>query len=113
MPGNNSWNGKWTGDGKFYARVRNVGSTTGEAILNKQSYGYNFGDGWFASIAVKQVTAKEAAKIRKNTKGFWGYEWMIDSICKHGKIQARGPVGQKGNDARFWYSRRFSQRLLR
>lgn len=85
MPNNNAWNGKWTGEGRCYARVRSY--TKHQPWMDKSSYYYNFGDGWGASVAVKKVDAATARKLRKDTVGFCGYDWMIDSIVRHGKIK--------------------------
>lgn len=92
MPNNNAWNGKWTGDDKYYAIVRNMGRTQkatkkAETILQAGYYHYNFGDGWAAGIRVRAVRAGEAAKCRKKSGGFWGYDWMVDSIIANDKIQ--------------------------
>ncbi len=92
MPNNNSWDGKWSGDGKYYAIVRNMGqgrkaTEKAEKILSTAYYHYNFGDGWSAGIKVQSVTSGEAAKCRKKSGGFWGYDWMVDSIIANGKIQ--------------------------
>ena len=89
MPGNNSWNGKWTGDGKLYCRVRKFSRReNADKILVKKHYGYNFGDGWYASIEVREVDAKEAREAEKYSQGFYGYDWMIDRIISYGKIIA-------------------------
>ena len=93
MPNNNSWNGKWSGKGRYYAKTVNFGKTKkaekhAQEILDKGSYYYNFGDGWGASVSVKQVTAKEAATARRKSVGFCGYDWMVESIKQHGKIQS-------------------------
>lgn len=93
MPSNNSWNGKWTGDGVLYAKVVNFGkskkaTTKAQTILDKGYYSYSFGDGWRAGIDVKEVTGKESAQIRRKSKGFYGYDWMVDSIRLDGKIIA-------------------------
>ena len=45
-------------------------------------------DGWGANVNVKIVDSKEAAKVRKKTKGFCGYDWMIDSIIERQEIKA-------------------------
>ncbi len=96
MPSNNSWNRKWTGDDVFYARTRSFNTkgskVKAEAILAKGYYSYSFGDGWVAAVAVKQVSSAEKRKIDKKTKGFCGYEWMIDSIIQHGAIYADAPA---------------------
>lgn len=93
MPNNNSWNGKWTGDDVFYAKVINFGRSkkadkNAESILNKGYFHYNFGDGWAAGIDVKEVDSGEARSIRKKTKGFCGYDWMVDSIRLYGEIRS-------------------------
>ena len=89
MPGVNSWNGKWSGEGEFYAKTINFGkSQKAKEILGKGYYHYSFGDGWAAGVSVKQVDAKEAAKIRRISSGFCGYDWMVDSIIWNGKIKA-------------------------
>lgn len=84
MPNIGSWNGEWTGQGKLYARVRRISNKNN--LRDESSFRYNFGDGWSACVSVKFVDSKEAAKIRRKTFGFCGYEWMIDSIIKHGEI---------------------------
>ena len=92
MPNVGSWNGKWSGSGNLYARVKNIGRTKkavahGKGLIEQGNFYYSFGDGWGASVAVKEITAKEAAKVRRETKGFYGYEWMIRSILLHGEIK--------------------------
>ena len=87
MPSNNSWNGRWTGESQLYARVHSCRSKKlAEKILEQESYFYNFGDGWCASVSVKKVDSREAAKIRRKSSGFCGYDWMIDSIQARQKI---------------------------
>ena len=93
MPNNNAWDGKWTGDSIFYARAINFGKSKkaesrAQEILDEKYFHYNFGDGWAAGVTVKKVTSQEARIIRKNSKGFCGYDWMIDSIRDHGDIHA-------------------------
>ena len=87
MPNVGSWNGKWTAAGNLYARVISIGNKKrADEILAKNSFRYNFGDGWVAGISVKKVDAKEARRLRRESKGFCGYEWMIDSIRANLKI---------------------------
>ena len=91
MPNNNSWNGKWSGEDRLYVRTINFGKTKkaekhANEILQEGSFYYNFGDGWGASVAVAKVDAKEAAKLRKISAGFSGYDWMIESIKHYGEI---------------------------
>lgn len=85
MPGNNAWNGKWSGEGNLYVKVINLGKSKkaiakGREILDKGYFSYSFGDGWRAGISVKEVGAKESGKLRRKSKGFCGYDWMVDSI---------------------------------
>jgi hypothetical protein len=85
MPNNNAWNGRWSGEGNVYAIVR---SFRGAIKFNVgESYYYNFGDGWGASVYAKAVTAGEAAKLRRKSKGFCGYDWMVDDIVRLGRIR--------------------------
>ena len=91
MPNVGSWDGKWTGANNLYAKIVDFGKgkaneAKAQEILSAKSYYYNFGDGWCASVSVRPVDGKEAAKIRRATKGFYGYEWMIDSIRQKGCI---------------------------
>jgi len=108
MPNVGSWNGKWTGEEKKYFVIRKFDNKTAEKIMEgaettpifegmftrtqvgvtppRKSYYYNFGDGWGANIIVEQVDAKEANRRRKKSSGFWGYEWMIDSIVQFDEI---------------------------
>lgn len=96
MSGVGSWNGKWTGAENLYCKVINFKQQYGkkaaeltERILSNRIYYYNFGDGWEAAITVEAVNAKKAAKLRRDSKDFCGYDWMIDSIIQHGKIVFR------------------------
>ena len=90
MPGVASWNGRWSGEGRCYAKVRSITKemeaqhlpTKGET----KTFDYRWDDGWCALVTVRQVLAKEATRLRKNSVGFYGYDWMIDSILEHGKI---------------------------
>ena len=94
MPGKGSWNGKWTGEGNLYARVVRMGKNDSPEInrLIGKSESYSWSDGWRASVEIKQVDAKEAARIRKNTKGFCGYDWMIDSLISYGEILSSNDI---------------------
>ena len=85
MPNVGSWNGKWTGEGEARFRTRKVGRKK-ENELDGESFYYDFGDGWGADVKVEKVDAREAARRRKKSVGFSGYEWMIDEILEHGRI---------------------------
>lgn len=88
MPNCGSWNGKWTGEGNNYTRTRKIINRNKPIYpeLKEGNHYYNFGDGWGANVEVKFITKSEAKMADKTTKGFSGYEWMIDSIIKNNKI---------------------------
>lgn len=98
MPNVGSWNGRWSGASNLYARAVNLTDKLADKILEGSSYSYNFGDGWRASVSVKMVTSAEARKVRRETKGFCGYDWMIDSIISDGAIY--GPTQPKPEPAK-------------
>lgn len=93
MPNVASWNGRWSGEGKCYAIVKNFGTSKKavarcEEIIKNGGYSYNFGDDWCARVDVEAVDSAEARRIRKRSSGFCGYNWMVDSILLHGEIKA-------------------------
>lgn len=92
MPGNNSWNGKWSGEGKCYAAKRRVKDSTADKLTGR-TFSYNFDDGWRAGVESKTVDAKTCRAVMKRSQGFCGYEWMIDSIIADGAIY--GPTHPK------------------
>lgn len=85
MPNAGSWNGKWSGEQMLFARVRTLNKEEAEKIIDK-SFIYNWPDGWTACVSVARVDYKEKQRIEKETKGFSGYDWMIESIIKNKKI---------------------------
>jgi hypothetical protein len=95
MPGVASWNGKWTGEGKKYFIIKNytarfIKSTPPlQDIIksNGDSFYYRWEDGWAASVNVEIIDGLLAKKRRKISAGFCGYDWMVNSIITHGKIQ--------------------------
>lgn len=87
MPGRNSWNGKWSGEANYYAIFKSFRVTPKKPLPFKLgSYGYNFGDGWHANVAVREVTSSAARSLRKQSRGFCGYDWMVESIIRDGDI---------------------------
>lgn len=91
MPNVGSWNNKWTGSENIYAVKRKVKDDLAKLIMRDEEtyYDYDFGDGWRASIEVKVLPAKEVNKIIKKSRGFYGYEWMVESILLHQEIKFR------------------------
>jgi hypothetical protein len=91
MPVAASWNGHWSGEDQLHVRTRNISEDLAKEVLgnsDKKFFGYHWSDGWFASIEVFQVDSTEEQKLIKESVGFAGYDWMIDSILAYGKIQA-------------------------
>jgi len=91
MPNVGSWNGKWTGENNLYVIIKKLGRSKKAIQRVKElselgSCYYNFGDGWGASVSIKAVDAKDAAKFRRASKGFCAYDWMVDTILEFGKI---------------------------
>ncbi len=88
MPNVGSWNGKWTGDAKLYCVVRSFtgkkGLADADKLIDAGHWHYSWGDGWGASIEAKAVDSRTAGKLRRKSSGFYGYEWMIDTICMYG-----------------------------
>jgi len=100
MPSNNAWNGRWTGEGRVYARVLNVGGSKKarakwEGLAKQRHFRHAFGDGWVACVTVSEVDAKAARDLRKRSMGFCGYDWMIDNIRFHGTA-SDPPTGGEG-----------------
>lgn len=91
MPNVNTWNGRWSGEGNVYAKSKQLLAEHLKELKfdykEPQDFYYNFGDGWGASIHVEVMSAKDANKYLKNSKGFMGYDWMISSILKYGDIR--------------------------
>ena len=96
MPNAGSWNGKWSGAGREYVVTRTFRSKeskeVAKSILEKSYFHYNFGDGWSAGVSVSRVDSREAARLRRNSAGFAGYDWMVESIIDRGEIT----IGDEG-----------------
>lgn len=103
MPNIGSWSGKWTGSDKKYYVVKNISKRFFDkqeyfkslAEKGRDSWFYNFGDGWGANVYVEIVDAQEAKKRRKLSKGFCGYEWMVESIIYHGDIKNKTAIKKR------------------
>lgn len=89
MPSNNAWNGKWSDAENLYCRVFNLSKKQAERVLAGRYYSHAFGDGWVAGITVEAVNATKARKLRKQSKGFCGYDWMIDNIKWYGNASGK------------------------
>lgn len=90
MPNRASWNGRWSGEDRQYVIVKTFVQREFKEKLSKLigNHYYNFGDGWGANVEVKVVDAAAQKRLMKASAGFCGYDWMVDSLIKHGRIQA-------------------------
>lgn len=89
MPGKNSWNGKWSGEDKFFAIYKNMTEKkVKELELSEEvkQYGYSWGDGWRASIKVRILKKGEK---KKKSEGFCGYNWMVSNIVMYGSAYGK------------------------
>lgn len=94
MPNVGSWNGKWTGADRKYYVIRKLSDRYMKSkehfkdLLekNRDNWHYSWNDGWGANVTAEIIDAKEATKRRKNSAGFAGYDWMVDSIIYYGEI---------------------------
>lgn len=90
MPNAASWNGKWSGEGRNYTLVKELSFDNPLGIdlrcgLATKSWSYAWSDGWVARVQARAVPDDE--KLQKSD-GFCGYDWMVESILKRGKILA-------------------------
>ena len=85
MPNRGSWNGKWSQEHKQHFIFDRDINVPNKEVIGKD-FSYNWDDGWTACVHVSRVNSKEVNKLRKINSGFCGYDWMVNSIKKHGKI---------------------------
>lgn len=92
MPNCASWNGRWSGDGRKYVIVKTFrgkkATEKAKKIRDTEYYHYSWPDGWGAGITVKEVDSSQAAKLRRESQGFGGYDWMVCTICDYGQPMA-------------------------
>lgn len=84
MPGRASWDGRWSGEGSNYALVRELDDARAGQV-DGRSWSYGWPDGWRAEVTARVVQDGETLKP---SHGFNGYEWMVESILRHGRIYA-------------------------
>ena len=85
MPHVGSWNGKWTGADRRYIRTKRECDVPKEYW--EKDFDYRWDDGWAARVSLYRMSAKEAAKLERKSDGFCGYDWMIRSIIRKGRIE--------------------------
>jgi len=67
------------GDYEFAQRIYEYSS--------KGYFTFAFSDGWRAAVSVGEVSRSEAARLRKHSAGFNGYDWMVKDIIELGRIR--------------------------
>ncbi len=91
VPNRGSWNGGWNGEKDLFCLTKKFSTKKFKEkaleILNKRSFYYGWSDGWGASVNVEEVDSPTARKLNKQSKGFYGYNWMVDSIINKGYIE--------------------------
>lgn len=87
MPSNNSWDGKWSGADRNYTIVRRLTDAKAIELLKQRRFTHAFGDGWVASVDVRELAKGERPK---KSDGFCGYDWMVTNIIANG--QTREPA---------------------
>ena len=100
MPNRGSWNGRWSGEDKFYGKFLSFTSTKGKVkareLLSAGSWHFSWGDGWGATITVRELEKADVRRFKRNSAGFCGYDWMVDSIIACGEIRqtVRNEIGK-------------------
>ena len=95
MPNRGSWNGKWSGENDIHAILKTTRNKTDMQKfkeLDGKDWFYRWDDGWTACVSARIIDSKQAAKVRRNNKGFCGYSWMVASILKCGKIMLKSDM---------------------
>ena len=85
MPNRGSWNGHWSQENDRHMIFRENRLVPKDVI--GKDFIYSWEDGWTACVNVSKVDTKSANKLKKINKGFCGYDWMVSSIIKNGKIK--------------------------
>ena len=84
MPGAGSWDGKWSGEGRNHTLLRDVDDAEVDQ-LDGRSWSYSWPDGWRAEVTARVVKDGDRLLV---SHGFNGYDWMVASILRYGKIYA-------------------------
>ena len=89
MPNVGSWNGKWSEEQDVHVIIKNDGQIGKKRIqeLDGKDFYYHWEDGWTACVSCRIIDAKESRKLRKQNRGFCGYDWMVRSIISEDEIR--------------------------
>ena len=89
MPSINTWNGRWSGEGKHYVIVKKLTSRAVADLLgdeSERSWFHRWDDGWCARVTARVMPS---GSRRPKSDGFCGYDWMIENLLAVGGT--RGP----------------------
>ena len=92
MPHRGSWNNKWSLENENFTIAKRFRKCDFEKLpdIVGKYHEYRWDDGWTAVVNVKHLTnIKDVKQLTKNSQGFCGYDWMIESLLKFGKIMSR------------------------
>jgi hypothetical protein len=82
---------RWSGEEKVYAVFKNFAgkkaARKAQELLSHHSWHFSWGDEWGATIVAKRVYGFEFRRLKKESAGFCGYEWMVESILVCGEIR--------------------------
>lgn len=87
MPGVASWDGRWSGEGRAYNRVRQIDAARAVELGMPNSWTHRWSDGWCAEVSARLMNKGERTP---KSDGFSGYDWMIDNIIARGTPYALG-----------------------
>ena len=88
MPNSGSWNGRWSGEKDRHCIIRDYSEKDFENYKKNLigTWFYRWDDGWTACINGDEITRETATKLKRLKTSFCGYDWMVGSIVKYGKI---------------------------
>ena len=91
MPHAASWNGRWSGEGQGHYIFKDFSPGKFAKIENQiiGSWHYRWDDGWCACVTSREIEGQELRKLRRQNRGFCGYDWMVEDILLHGEIKQR------------------------
>lgn len=84
MPHAGSWNRQWSSAGRNFTVTRRMSELSASRLGIPRSWRHAWDDGWCAAIDARVMGKGERSE---KSHGFCGYEWMVDSIIRCGKIQ--------------------------
>jgi len=88
MPGVASWNGKWSAANEGHYIFKEFAPKYFEEHKDKLigSWHYTWSDGWRACVSSYVIDGNESRRRKRINKGFYGYDWMVNSILSVGEI---------------------------